>query len=111
MLEFSHKPVMLEECMEGLNLKDGGIWYDATVGGGGHSYEILKRTATNGRLIATDLDDEAIAAATERLKEFEGRFHIYKSNYKDNKKVRFLKPHFFYFTHLIIKLHIVLLFF
>ena len=87
MLEFSHKPVMLEECMEGLNLKDGGIWYDATVGGGGHSYEILKRTGKNGRLIATDLDDEAIAAATERLKEFEGRFHIYKSNYKEYASV------------------------
>lgn len=87
MLEFSHKPVMLEECMEGLNLKDGGIWYDATVGGGGHSYEILKRTSKNGQLIATDLDDEAIAAATERLKEFEGRFHIYKSNYKEYASV------------------------
>ncbi len=83
MLEFSHKPIMLEECMEGLALKDGGIWYDATVGGGGHSFEILKRTANNGRLIATDLDDEAIAAATKRLQQFEGRFHIYKSNYKD----------------------------
>ena len=83
MLEFSHKPVMLEECMEGLALKDGGIWYDGTVGGGGHSYEILKRTSPNGRLIATDLDDEAIAAATARLSEFDGRFTIYKSNYKD----------------------------
>lgn len=83
MLEFSHKPVMLEECMEGLALKDGGIWYDGTVGGGGHSYEILKRTVPGGKLIATDLDDEAIAAAGERLKEFDGRFEIYKSNYKD----------------------------
>ena len=83
MLEFSHKPVMLEECMKGLALKDGGIWYDGTVGGGGHSYEILKRTSPNGRLIATDLDDEAIAAATARLNEFNGRFTIYKSNYKD----------------------------
>ncbi len=83
MLEFSHKPVMLQECIEALNLKDGGVWYDATVGGGGHSYEILKRTAPNGKLIATDLDDEAIAAATKRLTEFDGRFHIYKSNYKD----------------------------
>ncbi|MBO5457911.1 MAG: 16S rRNA (cytosine(1402)-N(4))-methyltransferase RsmH [Clostridia bacterium] len=82
-MEFSHKPVMPEECMEGLALKDGGIWYDGTVGGGGHSYEILKRTAPSGRLIATDLDDEAIAAASERLKEFDGRFEIYKSNYKD----------------------------
>ena len=83
MLEFSHKPVMPEECMEGLALKDGGIWYDGTVGGGGHSYEILKRTSPSGRLIATDLDDEAIAAASARLKEFDGRFTIYKSNYKD----------------------------
>ena len=83
MLEFSHKPVMLEECMEGLALKDGGIYFDGTVGGGGHSYEILKRTSPNGQLIATDLDDEAIAAATNRLREFSGRFQIHKSNYKD----------------------------
>ncbi len=83
MLEFSHKPVMPEECMQGLALREGGIWYDGTVGGGGHSYEILKRTSPSGKLIATDLDDEAIAAATERLKEFDGRFEIYKSNYKD----------------------------
>ena len=74
MLEFSHKPVMLEECMEGLALYNGGVWFDGTVGGGGHSYEILKRTAPNGRLIATDLDDEAIAAANKRLGEFNGRF-------------------------------------
>ncbi len=87
MLEFSHKPVMLEECMEGLSLKNGGIWYDGTVGGGGHSYEILKRTSPSGRLIATDLDDEAIAAASERLKEFDGRFEIFKSNYKDYELV------------------------
>ncbi len=83
MLEFAHKPVMLEECMEGLALKDGGVYFDGTVGGGGHSYEILKRTSPNGRLIATDLDDEAIAAASNRLNEFQGRFEIYKSNYKD----------------------------
>ena len=87
MLEFSHKPVMPEECMEGLALKDGGIYFDGTVGGGGHSYEILTRTAPNGRLIATDLDDEAIAAATARLSPFEGRFEIYKSNYKDFAEV------------------------
>ncbi len=87
MLAFAHKPVMLEECMEALKLFDGGIWFDGTVGGGGHSYEILKRTAENGRLLATDLDDEAIAAATERLSPFNGRFRIYKSNYKDYAKV------------------------
>lgn len=69
--------------MEGLALKDGGVYFDGTVGGGGHSYEILKRTAPNGRLVATDLDDEAIAAATARLAPFAGRFSIYKSNYKN----------------------------
>ena len=87
MLEFSHKPVMLEECMEGLALKDGGTYFDGTVGGGGHSYEILKRSAPSGRLVATDLDDEAIAAATARLSPFEGRFEIHKSNYKDFAEV------------------------
>ena len=76
MLEFSHKPVMKEECMQGLALKDGGVYFDGTVGGGGHSYEILKRTSPSGRLIATDLDDEAIAAANKRLSEFSGRFDI-----------------------------------
>lgn len=83
MIEFSHLPVMLEECMEGLALKDGGVYFDGTVGGGGHSFEILKRTAPNGRLIATDLDDNAIAAAQKRLSPFSGRFQIYKSNYKN----------------------------
>ena len=78
---------MLEECMQGLSLKDGGVWFDGTVGGGGHSYEILKRTSPSGKLIATDLDDEAIAAATKRLSEFNGRFSIYKSNYKDYESV------------------------
>lgn len=87
MLEFSHKPVMLEECMEGLALKAGGIYFDGTVGGGNHSYEILKRSAPNGRLIATDLDDEAIEAATKKLDPFAGRFTIYKSNYKDFERV------------------------
>ena len=87
MLEFSHKPVMLEECMEALALKEVGTWFDGTVGGGGHSYEILRRSSPGGRLIATDLDDEAIAAASKRLEEFSGRFTIYKSNYKDFEEV------------------------
>lgn len=69
--------------MQGLRLKEGGVWFDGTVGGGGHSYEILKRTSPNGQLIATDLDDSAIAAASARLSEFSGRFRIYKSNYKN----------------------------
>ena len=82
-MNFSHVPVMPEECMDGLNLKSGGIYFDGTIGGAGHSYEILKRTSPDGRLIATDLDDDAIAAATQRLSEFSGRFKIYKSDYKN----------------------------
>lgn len=84
---FSHFPVMLEECMEGLDVHDGGIYFDGTIGGGNHSYEILKRSSPSGRLIATDLDDEAIAAATQKLSPFKGRFEIYKSNYKNYGQV------------------------
>ena len=84
---FSHIPVMLEECLQGLNVKDGGIYFDGTIGGAGHSYEILKRSAPTGKLIATDLDDDAILTASERLKEFNGRFEIYKSDYKNYAEV------------------------
>lgn len=86
-MEFSHIPVMLEECMQGLNLKKDGVYFDGTVGGAGHSYEILKRTAPAGRLIATDLDDDAISAAEGRLSVFKDRYKIYKSDYKDFENV------------------------
>lgn len=84
---FSHYPVMLEECMKALAPERGGIYFDGTLGGAGHSYEILKRSSPAGRLIATDLDDEAIAAAKERLSPFEGRFSIHKSNFKNYSEV------------------------
>lgn len=82
MAKFSHIPVMLEECMEGLKIKNGGVYLDGTLGGGGHSYEILKRSAPDGKLIAIDKDDDAIAAASERLRVFEGRYRIFKSDYR-----------------------------
>ncbi len=85
MLEFSHVPVMLEECIEGLALKEGGTYFDGTIGGAGHSYEILKRCNCN--LIATDLDREAIEAARKKLSPFAGRFCIFQSNYKNFEKV------------------------
>ena len=87
MIEFSHKPVLLEECMQGLALKSGGVYFDGTEGGGNHSFEILRRTFPDGRLIGTDLDDFAIAAATAKLAPFEGRFRIYKSNFKEYERV------------------------
>lgn len=86
-INFQHKSIMLKECMHGLNLKPNGIYFDGTLGGGGHSFEILKQTSPNGRLIATDLDDDAIEAATKRLNEFNGRFKIYKSNYKNIDRI------------------------
>lgn len=86
MREFSHRPVMLGQCIEGLKIQPCGTYFDGTIGGGGHSFEILKR-CPGGKLIATDLDDEAIEAATKRLSPYQGRFHIYKSNYKDFENV------------------------
>ena len=87
MKDFAHIPVMLDECIEGLKIKDGGTYFDGTVGGGGHSYEILKRSSPTGRLIATDLDEDAIKAATQKLAEFENRFKIHKSDYKNFEQV------------------------
>ena len=74
---------MLSECIDALNIKDGGIYFDGTLGGGGHSYEILKRSSPTGKLVATDLDDYAIGRATERLSEFDGRFTLIKDNFKN----------------------------
>lgn len=88
MSEFVHIPVMLEECMEGLKIRNGGTYFDGTLGGGGHSYEILRRSAPDGRLIATDLDDYAITRASERLKEFEGRFTLVKDNFKNFSAIK-----------------------
>ena len=88
MPEFKHIPVLLEECMDGLQLKQGGTYFDGTLGGAGHSYEILKRTTPNGQLVATDLDDYAIGRATERLSEFNGRFTIVKSNFKNFANIK-----------------------
>lgn len=88
MSELKHVPVLFNECMEGLCVKDGGIYFDGTLGGGGHSYGILSRSAPHGRLIATDLDEYAIGRAKDRLKEFDGRFTIVKDNFKNFGKIK-----------------------
>jgi len=74
--------------MDGLKLKSGGVYFDGTLGGGGHSYEILKRTSPDGKLVATDLDDYAIGRAKDRLKEFDGRFTIVKDNFKSFRRIK-----------------------
>ncbi|MBQ9790775.1 MAG: 16S rRNA (cytosine(1402)-N(4))-methyltransferase RsmH [Clostridia bacterium] len=85
-MEFSHVPVLLEECMEGLALENGGIYIDGTIGGAGHSSEILKRTK-DSKLIGIDRDTEALAASKKRLEEFGGRVTLVHSNFNDIKEV------------------------
>ncbi len=80
--EFYHCPVLFTEVLEGLDIKDDGVYFDGTVGGGGHSYGILSRNRTV-RLIATDRDADAIAEANRRLQPFQGRYQLYKSDYKN----------------------------
>lgn len=87
-MKFAHIPVMLEECMTALNLKDGGIYFDGTLGGAGHSEEILRRTSPDGKLIATDMDMEAIKNAEERLSEYDGRYRLFHRNFKDFTEIK-----------------------
>ena len=81
-LKFSHRSVLLDECIENLNIDPNGIYIDGTAGGGGHSYEIAKRL-TSGRLIAIDQDEAAIAAAGKRLAEFGDRVTIVRNNFSN----------------------------
>ena len=88
MTELKHLPVLFNECMEGLAVKPGGLYFDGTLGGGGHSHGILSLSTPNGKLVATDLDDYAHQRAKERLKEFEGRFTLVKDNFKNFKNIK-----------------------
>lgn len=81
-MEFKHIPVMLNECIDALNIKSNGTYIDCTVGGGGHSYEIAKRLI-NGKLYCFDRDSEAIEASKDRLKEFTDKVEFIKANFKD----------------------------
>ena len=80
MSEFRHAPVLLAECIAGLRIRPEGVYVDGTLGGGGHSYEIAKRLTT-GRLIGIDRDENALAAAGERLRPFGDRVTLVKSNF------------------------------
>lgn len=86
-MEFKHKSVLLYETVDSLNIKPDGIYVDGTLGGGGHSYEIAGRLSDKGRLIGIDRDEEAIEAASERLKEFGDKVTIVRSNYSDFERV------------------------
>ena len=85
-MEFHHYSVLLNETIENLNIRPDGIYVDGTLGGGGHSYQILKRLGENGRLIGIDQDADAIQAAGERLAEFGNKATLIRSNYANMKE-------------------------
>lgn len=76
-MEFKHKPVLLEETIKGLNIKPDGIYVDGTLGGAGHSKEIVKQLSPKGMLIGIDRDEEALKAAKENLKQYDNVKYIH----------------------------------
>lgn len=85
-MEFKHYSVMLSETIDALNIKNGGIYADGTLGGGGHSHELLSR-AENVRLIGIDQDTDAVSAAKERLAEFGDRITYVNDNFRNINSV------------------------
>ena len=84
-MEFKHKSVLLDETIEGLNVKPDGIYVDGTLGGAGHSFQIASKLNSQGRLIGFDQDEDAIKASTEKLKDF-NNVTIVRSNYRNMKE-------------------------
>lgn len=85
-MEFKHKPVLLNECIEGLNIKKDGIYVDGTLGGAGHSSQIVKLLFENGMLIGIDRDEEALKAAKEKLKNYKNVKYVH-GNHDDIYKI------------------------
>ena len=85
-MEFKHIPVLLHECIEGLNINPDGIYVDGTLGGAGHSKEIAKKLSENGKLIGIDRDSEAIDFAKSILKEFKNIEYV-KDNHDNIKNI------------------------
>lgn len=86
-MEFNHTSVLLQETIDGLNIRPDGVYVDGTLGGGGHSYEIVRRLSDRGQLIGIDQDEAAITAAGEKLKGFGDRVIIVRSNYRNTKSI------------------------
>ena len=86
-IPFSHTSVLLYECIEALNIRDGYTYIDCTAGGGGHSLEIAKRLGNNSRLICFDRDKAAIAAATERLKDYLDKVTFVNENFSSLSEI------------------------
>ncbi|MEK6265088.1 MAG: 16S rRNA (cytosine(1402)-N(4))-methyltransferase RsmH [Clostridium sp.] len=80
-MEFKHVSVLLNECLNALDIKEDGIYVDCTLGGAGHSLEILKRLSTKGRLIGIDQDTDALKAAKEALKDYNNVTYVHDNFY------------------------------
>ncbi|EQF23742.1 ribosomal RNA small subunut methyltransferase H [Clostridioides difficile CD160] len=85
-MEFHHVSVLLNECIENLNIKPDGVYVDCTMGGAGHSKEIVKKLSDKGLFIGFDQDKNAINTARERLSEYEGRVKFVHSNFENIKE-------------------------
>ena len=81
-MKFEHKPVLLQEVLENLNIQPDGIYVDGTLGGGGHAFKVLARLGEGGRLIGIDQDEDAIAASTDRLAPFGDKVTIVHDNFE-----------------------------
>jgi 16S rRNA (cytosine1402-N4)-methyltransferase len=88
-MDFSHEPVLLKECIEGLNIHSAGVYVDCTLGGAGHSTEILKRLNSQGLLIGIDQDKEALEAAKARLSQVnsKGSFVTIHENFENIRQI------------------------
>ncbi|MCT4596319.1 MAG: 16S rRNA (cytosine(1402)-N(4))-methyltransferase RsmH [Vallitalea sp.] len=86
-MTFEHKSVLLDECIEGLNIKPEGTYIDGTLGGAGHSYEICKKLNNKGILIGIDQDENAINASKKRLQEFQKITRIHRANFSQFESV------------------------
>jgi len=85
-LEFKHIPVLLKECIDGLNIKENGIYVDGTLGGAGHSSKIVEKLSESGTLIGIDRDTEALKSASEKLKDFNNVRYVH-GNHDDIKNI------------------------
>lgn len=86
-MEFKHRSVLLEETIQGLQIKEDGIYVDGTLGGGGHTIEVCRRLGNKGSIVGIDQDQAAVTAASIRLKDFGEKVTIVRSNYCDMKSV------------------------
>ena len=79
-INFNHTPIMLDECIKGLNIKESGIYIDGTMGGAGHSKHIVNNLSKKGKLIGIDRDETALSVAQDRLKEFSNVIYVHDNH-------------------------------